>query len=99
MTSTLVKYGEKFIAYYADEIREIANKNFKRAVFLGSGPFFGTATDRILKVQEMTDGKIICKNDSFLGFRHGPKVVVDEHTLSCIFSPIMHTHFGMKKTS
>jgi tagatose-6-phosphate ketose/aldose isomerase len=85
MTNTLVKYGEKFIAYYADEIREIANKNFKRAVFLGSGPFFGTATESHLKVQEMTDGKVICKNDSFLGFRHGPKVVVDEHTLIMYF--------------
>ncbi len=79
--STLVKYGEKFIAYYADELREIANKNFKRAVFLGSGPFFGTATEAHLKLQEMTDGKVIGKKDSFLGFRHGPKVVIDEHTL------------------
>jgi tagatose-6-phosphate ketose/aldose isomerase len=85
MTSTLIKYGEKIIAYYADEIKEIANKNFKRAVFLGSGPFFGTATESHLKVQEMTDGKVICKNDSFLGFRHGPKVVVDEQTLVMYF--------------
>jgi tagatose-6-phosphate ketose/aldose isomerase len=85
MTSTLIKYGEKFITYYAEEIREIATKNFKRAVFLGSGPFFGTATESHLKVQEMTDGKVICKNDSFLGFRHGPKVVVDEHTLVMYF--------------
>jgi tagatose-6-phosphate ketose/aldose isomerase len=34
-----------------------------------------------LKLQELTDGKVICKYDSFLGFRHGPKAVVDGSTL------------------
>ena len=29
----------------------------------------------------MTDGKVICKFDSFLGFRHGPKVVINPYTL------------------
>ena len=29
----------------------------------------------------MTDGKIICKHDSFLGFRHGPKAVINGNTL------------------
>src|ERR1041385_7630529 len=78
---TLVKYGEKVISYYADELKDIAQKNFTRAVFLGSGPLFGTATESHLKLQELTDGKVICKHDSFLGFRHGPKAVIDESTL------------------
>jgi tagatose-6-phosphate ketose/aldose isomerase len=42
---------------------------------------YGTATESHLKLQELTDGKIICKKDSYLGFRHGPKAVVDESTL------------------
>jgi len=78
---TLIKYGEKVISYYADELKEIAQRNFTRAVFLGSGPLFGTATESHLKLQELTDGKIICKHDSFLGFRHGPKAVIDKSTL------------------
>lgn len=78
---TLVKYGEKAIAYYAEELKQIAEKDFSRAVFLGSGPLFGTATESHLKLQELTDGKIICKSDSFLGFRHGPKAVINESTL------------------
>ncbi len=78
---TLVKYGEKAISYYADELKHIAEKDFSRAVFLGSGPLFGTATESHLKLQELTDGKIICKSDSFLGFRHGPKAVINESTL------------------
>ena len=39
------------------------------------------ATESHLKVQELTDGRIICKNDTFLGFRHGPKAVINRKTL------------------
>lgn len=78
---TLIKYGEKAISYYAEELKQIAEKDFSRAVFLGSGPLFGTATESHLKLQELTDGKVICKSDSFLGFRHGPKAVINESTL------------------
>ncbi len=79
--SYLVNYGNRIINEYSDTIREIAMLDFERAVFLGSGPLFGTATESHLKLQELTDGQIICKNDSFLGFRHGPKAVVNEKTI------------------
>lgn len=83
----LTGYGRRIINYYAPAIEKIAKMDFRRAVFLGSGPFFGTARESHLKLQELTDGKIICKEDSFLGFRHGPKAVVDDTTLVCyIFS-------------
>jgi tagatose-6-phosphate ketose/aldose isomerase len=74
-------YADKVINYYAEDIRQIAAIDFTRAVFLGAGPFFGTATEAHLKVQELTDGKVVCKSDSYLGFRHGPKAVVDAQTL------------------
>jgi tagatose-6-phosphate ketose/aldose isomerase len=77
----LCGYGEKILNSYANLISSIAELDFQRAVFLGSGPQFGTATESQLKLQELTDGKIICKTDSFLGFRHGPKAVVDNTTL------------------
>ncbi|MGC1241033.1 MAG: SIS domain-containing protein [Chryseosolibacter sp.] len=83
----LTCYGRRIIDVYAADLAKIAEKDFRRAVFLGSGPFFGAARESQLKLQEFTDGKIICKEDSFLGFRHGPKAVVDEATLVCyIFS-------------
>lgn len=93
MVDTLAKYGRKMIDYYSLDIRTIAGLDFKRAVFLGSGPLKGTARESHLKVQELTDGKIICKNDTFLGFRHGPKVVVDETTLVVyLFSNSEYAH-------
>jgi tagatose-6-phosphate ketose/aldose isomerase len=74
------EYGLKLLGQ-AQDFRQLAELNFERAVFLGSGPLYGTATESHLKVQELTDGKIICKKDSFLGFRHGPKAVVNNKTL------------------
>jgi tagatose-6-phosphate ketose/aldose isomerase len=77
----LHQYGNNILEHYASRLKEVASLDFNRAVFLGSGPFYGTATESQLKLQELTDGTIICKNDSYLGFRHGPKAVTDENTL------------------
>lgn len=84
-------YGKKILDHYASRLKEIASLDFKRVVFLGSGPFYGTATESHLKLQELTDGNIICKNDTYLGFRHGPKAVTNEKTLMVfIFSNNPH---------
>ena len=78
---TLYKYGIRILEKYAPLIKEVASIDFKRVVFLGSGPLYGTATESNLKLQELTDGNIICKNHSYLGFRHGPKAATNEETL------------------
>lgn len=83
--ASIVEYAEKSINYFASEIQQLSLLDFKRAVFLGAGPFYGTATEGHLKLQELTDGKVICKNDSFLGLRHGPKAVIDKSTLVVYF--------------
>ena len=79
------QYASHIISTYSSPIQRLAELDFKRAVFLGSGPFLGVAREAHLKLQEMTDGKVICKFDSFLGFRHGPKVVLDKTTLLVYF--------------
>jgi tagatose-6-phosphate ketose/aldose isomerase len=77
----LCQYGSRILDQYSSRLKEAASLDFKRAIFLGSGPFYGTATESQLKLQELTDGNIICKNDSYMGFRHGPKAVTNETTL------------------
>ena len=77
----LSKSAKVFIDNLHEEIKELANLDFKRAVFLGSGPLSGIAREAHLKLQELTDGQVICKFDSFLGFRHGPKAVINDETL------------------
>ena len=77
----LVAYGENVIKNYHATLRKVAALDFQRAIFLGSGPLHGAAREAQLKLQELTNGKVICKYDSFLGFRHGPKAVIDASTL------------------
>jgi tagatose-6-phosphate ketose/aldose isomerase len=62
-------------------LRKMAETDFKKMVFLGSGPLFGAAHESHLKVQELSDGNIVCIYDSFLGFRHGPRAVVKNDTV------------------
>ncbi len=77
----LYEYGNKVLDRYSKALQKAASLDFKRAVFLGSGMLKGIARESQLKLQELTDGKIICKHDSFMGFRHGPKAVLDKNTL------------------
>lgn len=77
----IAQNAQTVIDRYAGSLQEIANRKFDRAVFLGSGPMKGIAEECHLKLQELTDGGVVCKFDSFLGFRHGPKAVVNEHSV------------------
>lgn len=74
-------YGNTILTKYIEKIKEVAALDFDRVVFLGSGSLKGIARESQLKVQELTDGQVICKYDSFLGLRHGPKAVIDYSTL------------------
>ena len=85
---TIADAVEKGIERYEPAIKEIASRKFSRAVFLGSGPLKGVAEESRLKLQELTDGAVMCAFDSFLGFRHGPKAVVKADSLMVyLFSP------------
>jgi tagatose-6-phosphate ketose/aldose isomerase len=50
-------------------------------VYLGSNELLGLAREASLKLLELTDGRVVALFDSPLGFRHGPKTIVDDETL------------------
>lgn len=62
-------------------IKEQADLPYNRAVFLGAGGLLGIATEAKLKMLELSGGEIDCYSESPLGFRHGPKLIVNEKTL------------------
>lgn len=78
---TFCEKGRYILRSFSDQIKEISRLHFDRAVFLGSGELKGIAEECHLKLQELTDGKVMCAFDSFLGFRHGPKAILNEKTL------------------
>lgn len=77
----LSNWGNVILNKYEGLISDISSIDFERAVFLGSGPLVGTAEESHLKLQELSDGKVICAFNSFLGFRHGPRAIVNDKTL------------------
>ncbi len=66
---------------YSNLLKDVVDNVFERAFFLGSGCLYGCAVESSLKLQEMTDGKIMCKADTFLGVRHGPEAVINDKTM------------------
>jgi len=56
-------------------------RRFQRVVYLGSNELRGLAREAALKLLELTDGQVVALFDSPLGFRHGPKTIVDSDTL------------------
>lgn len=79
--NVLAEYGKTLIQEYSETLHEVSQQEFDRVVFLGSGPLLGIARESHLKVQELTNGEVLGKFDSFLGFRHGPKAIINENTL------------------
>lgn len=73
----MAENAQYILDHCQESLREIAGRGFLRGIFLGSGPMKGIAEECHLKLQELTDGAVVCKFDSFLGFRHGPKAVVN----------------------
>ena len=56
-----------------------------RIIYLGSGALYGAARESALKILEMTAGKIPTMAETTLGFRHGPKSLINNETAVCFF--------------
>lgn len=78
--------GEKILKEDIEKIKNLAEEEFERAVFLGTSSFLGLAREASLKLLELSAGNIVCSSDSFLGFRHGPKSVVNNKTMVFCFA-------------
>lgn len=77
----LVVSTEKFIKNNYENIKLIAHENFERIIYLGSNTLKGIARESALKVLELTAGRVNAGFDTPLGFRHGPKSVVNSSTI------------------
>ena len=62
------------------EIKAQAEQPCQRMVFLGSGPLKAIAQEAALKYLELTAGQVISSFESPLGFRHGPKSLINSDT-------------------
>ncbi len=66
-------------------VQALVAQRFERVIYLGSNETKGLAREGALKLLELTDGAVVASFDSPLGFRHGPKTIVNAKTLVVLF--------------
>ncbi|HOV96305.1 MAG TPA: SIS domain-containing protein [Thermomonas sp.] len=62
-------------------LRALAQQPYARVIYLGSGPLEAAAQEAALKLLELTAGRVVAVANTPLGFRHGPKSLLDGNTL------------------
>lgn len=81
----LARQGSAVLDEAAERASAIAGVKPARLVYLGSGPLRGLAREAALKCLELTRGEVVGLAESSLGFRHGPKSVLDDRTIAIVF--------------
>ena len=72
--------AEQVLQHKLPEIKAQAEQPCQSMVFLGSGPLKAIAQEAALKYLELTAGQVISSFESPLGFRHGPKSLINKDT-------------------
>lgn len=81
----IARATQAVIANYTSAMQSAAAEGYQRVVYLGSHIFKGLARESGLKLLELTNGALVTMFDSPLGFRHGPKTIVNDRTLIVVF--------------
>lgn len=77
----LARSAELLLQQVSSCTQRLVASRFERVIYLGSNELLGLAHEAALKLLELTDGRIATLAESTLGFRHGPKSMVDRNTL------------------
>ena len=80
----LIKCGENILQNEYG-LPKLGAAGFERLIFLGSGCLHGLAKESCLKVLELTGGRIAAIAETAMGFRHGPKSIINDKTMIILF--------------
>jgi tagatose-6-phosphate ketose/aldose isomerase len=83
--ATLARLSEHAMAAWEVPVAALAASEAGRVVYLGSGPLEGLAKESALKLLELTAGRVPAMANTPLGFRHGPKSVLNADALVFVF--------------
>jgi tagatose-6-phosphate ketose/aldose isomerase len=85
LVERLAAAAEQVLSERGPAARVFAERAYERVVYLGSGSLTGLARESALKLLELTAGGVGAYFDSALGFRHGPKSLLNNRTLAIIY--------------
>ena len=83
--SMLLRAGERFLERAQEVANAIAQEDFSKVCFVGSGVLRAVGLESALKLLELTAGKITTVSESTLGLRHGPMSALDQNTVFVSF--------------
>ncbi|WP_077601740.1 SIS domain-containing protein [Oceanobacillus sojae] len=81
----LVKCAENILGTVTPAVEEILEIPMDRIVYLGSGLLQHVAHEASLKMLELTGGQVAAVYESSLGFRHGPKSILNDQSAAVVF--------------
>lgn len=83
---TLAECASSLMPAMQRKAAQIAAWNYRRIVYLGFGSLRGLAREGAIKSQELTNGHVCAAYDTPTGFRHGPKTVLNNETLTVVMT-------------
>ena len=82
----IMEAGQNFLDKQYDAVQKIVNEyDFNRIVYLGSNTLKGTSQESALKMLELSAGRVVTMYDTPLGFRHGPKSIINDDTITVVY--------------
>ena len=82
----IMEAGQNFLDKQYDAVQKIVNGyDFNRIVYLGSNTLKGTSQESALKMLELSAGRVVTMYDTPLGFRHGPKSIINDDTITVVY--------------
>ena len=85
---TLAVLGQQALTGWEKSVTALACRPYQRLIYLGSGPLEALAREAALKTLELTAGRVLALANTPLGFRHGPKSMLDAETLVIVLRSI-----------
>ena len=80
IVEVIANQGQDILDNKWNEVKDLVELGCNRVVYLGSGYLKGLCKEMALKNLELTSGKVVTVTESVLGFRHGPKSIIDDNT-------------------
>lgn len=81
----LAALAEQWLSTQAEDWHALGQRDFQRIIYLGGGPLEALAREAALKVLELSGGRTLALANTPLGFRHGPKSVLNKDSLVVLF--------------
>ena len=81
----VITSAKSLIENLGDTVDAVIDFDFERIVYLGSGLLSQLSHEAALKMLELSGGQVVAIHESSLGFRHGPKSILNDKSAVALF--------------